>query len=74
MKILVVHASAGAGHQKAAEAVVNGIKKYTAHEVTLLDALDLTSSSFKKLYRGTYLFLTFWFVWRAERVRSKPFF
>ncbi len=58
MKILMVHASAGAGHQKAAEALFAGVQKtYPQHEVKIIDALDYTSPSFKKLYCGTYFFL-----------------
>ena len=58
MKILIIHASAGAGHQKAAEALFTGTRKfYPEHEVKIVDALDYTSPSFKKLYRGTYFFL-----------------
>lgn len=57
MKILVVYASAGAGHQKAAEAVYERIKKYTDHEVIITDVLDYTSPSFKMMYRGAYFFL-----------------
>lgn len=57
MKILITHASAGAGHMKAAEAIYNGFKKYSEHDVMMCDVLDYTSPSFKKLYRGTYSFL-----------------
>ena len=57
MKILVIHASAGAGHFKAAEALFNGIKKSTDHDVLLVDALDYTSSFFKNSYKGIYFFL-----------------
>ncbi len=57
MKILVIHASAGAGHLKAAEAVYNGIKKSTDHDVVLVDALDYSSYLFQKLYKQTYFFL-----------------
>lgn len=58
MKILVVHASAGAGHLKAAEALYDGLKKLPeGHEVVLLDALDKTTPAFKKLYRESYFFL-----------------
>ncbi len=56
MKILIIHASAGAGHQKAAEALFAGLQK-SEHQVKLVDALDYTSPSFKKFYRGTYFFL-----------------
>jgi len=57
MKILVTHASAGAGHFKAAEALYHGIKKSMDHDVVLVDALDYSSFLFKKFYKGTYFFL-----------------
>jgi processive 1,2-diacylglycerol beta-glucosyltransferase len=58
MKILVVHASAGAGHLKAAEALYHGLNKLPEdHELVLLDALDKASPSFKRLYRESYFFL-----------------
>lgn len=57
MKILVVHASAGAGHRKAAEAVYNGLKNTTAHDVTLADVLDYTNPSYRDTYRASYIFL-----------------
>ncbi|MBF0483081.1 MAG: hypothetical protein HQL25_00080 [Candidatus Omnitrophica bacterium] len=57
MKILVMHATAGAGHQKAAEAIYNALKKYTGHEVVCADVLDKTSPAFKDLYRKSYFFM-----------------
>ncbi len=57
MKILVIHASAGAGHQKAAEAVYSAIKNHTDFDVQLVDALDYTNNFYKKIYRKTYSFL-----------------
>lgn len=57
MKILIIHASAGAGHMKAAEAIYNGLKAVNDYQVKLIDALDYTSPYFKKLYRQTYTFL-----------------
>ncbi|MBF0522053.1 MAG: hypothetical protein HQL24_03235 [Candidatus Omnitrophica bacterium] len=57
MKILIVHASAGAGHQKAAEAVCHGIEQHTNHSVRCIDILDYSSPFFKDLYRNTYFFL-----------------
>lgn len=56
MNILVIHASAGAGHFKAAEALYKGIQNTTAHEAVLIDALDYTSPFFKTFYKGTYYF------------------
>ncbi|VAW19205.1 hypothetical protein MNBD_BACTEROID05-606, partial [hydrothermal vent metagenome] len=57
MKILCIHASAGAGHLKAAEALYDGLKKHTKHDVFLVDALDYGVSFFKKMYRGGYIFM-----------------
>jgi processive 1,2-diacylglycerol beta-glucosyltransferase len=56
-KILIIYASAGAGHQRAAEAVYFGLTKHTAHKVALVDALDYTHPHFKNLYKGMYFFL-----------------
>ncbi|MDP8211903.1 MAG: glycosyltransferase [Candidatus Zapsychrus exili] len=57
MKILLIHASAGAGHLKAAEAVYVKLKNYSEHEVVFADALDYSSSFFKNLYKKTYYYL-----------------
>ena len=56
MNILVIHATAGAGHKKAAEAVFNELKK-TPHHVRIADALDYTHPFFKKSYIFSYVFL-----------------
>jgi len=57
MKILVIHASAGAGHTKAAEALYQGIKEATPYEVALANSLDYTSPAYKKSYQDTYTFM-----------------
>jgi len=57
MKVLVIHASAGAGHTKAAEALCAAIKRSGVHDVTIIDALDYTSPFFKKMYSGSYHFM-----------------
>lgn len=54
MKILIVHASAGAGHKKAAEALFAAIQKSTPYSSTLVDILDYTSPRYKKIYQGSY--------------------
>jgi processive 1,2-diacylglycerol beta-glucosyltransferase len=75
MKILVIHASAGAGHQKAAEAIYQGLKKYTSHEVVIKDALDILTPAFKYLYRRSYfLFISKMpWLWRhAFAILDKP--
>lgn len=61
MKILIVYATAGAGHRKAAEAVAQGFKTSNSpHEVVLVDSLDHTYPFFKKSYSGIYTFLITW--------------
>ena len=57
MKILVIHATAGAGHKKAAEAVYNGLIAQGGHDVRFVDALDYTYPFFKKSYPDSYTFL-----------------
>ncbi len=57
MKILLVHATAGAGHKKAAEAVFHGLKAQGVHEVRFIDALDYTNPFFKVTYPLFYSFL-----------------
>lgn len=63
MKILVIHASAGAGHLKAAQAIYEGLKKFTSHEAVFADSLDYTSPFFKKFYQRTYIFLVMGMSW-----------
>jgi processive 1,2-diacylglycerol beta-glucosyltransferase len=57
MKILVVYATAGAGHKKAAEAVFYGLRAKDGVDVHLLDALGYTNPFFKKTYPTAYSFL-----------------
>jgi len=57
MKILVIHATAGAGHKKAAEAIFNGLKARGDCEVRLVDALDYTNPLFKRTYPTSYTLL-----------------
>jgi processive 1,2-diacylglycerol beta-glucosyltransferase len=57
MKILITHASAGAGHRKAAEALYIYLRENSAHQVALVDALDHARPGFKRLYAGCYAFL-----------------
>jgi processive 1,2-diacylglycerol beta-glucosyltransferase len=61
MKILVVYATAGAGHRKAAEAIAHGFKSANSpHEVILTDSLDHTNPFFKKSYPTAYTLLITW--------------
>jgi len=58
MKIFVIYAKAGAGHQKAAEALLKAYEKKGGDKnVELFDALDYTNPFFKWAYNATYLFL-----------------
>lgn len=63
MKILVIHASAGAGHFKAAQAIYEGLKKFTSHEAVFADSLDYTSPFFKNFYRRSYVFMVAQIPW-----------
>lgn len=57
MKILVIHASAGAGHKMAAKAVYDVLADNPAHEAVFVDALDYANPLFRATYRGSYTFL-----------------
>lgn len=58
MKILIVYASAGSGHKKAAEAVYGAFKEKDKDcHVFLVDTLDYTNYFFKRAYPSFYLFL-----------------
>ncbi len=63
MKILIVHASAGAGHRKAAEAIYKDLCENSPHEVTLVDSLDYTNRVFKFCYSTGYSFVIKNFPW-----------
>ncbi|MFA5356525.1 MAG: glycosyltransferase [Candidatus Omnitrophota bacterium] len=58
MKIIILYASCGAGHRRAAEAAYGYIKeKYPAFDLQLIDALQKTSPLFSNIYSYGYLFL-----------------
>ncbi|MDE2027411.1 MAG: hypothetical protein KGK03_03955 [Candidatus Omnitrophica bacterium] len=57
MRILIIHATAGAGHKKAAEAVFRGLESQGGHQVIFADALDYTNPFFKKSYPWVYTFM-----------------
>ena len=57
MKVVVVYASSGAGHQKAAEAVFKTLSGRPGIAVHLIDSLDYTTPLFHLLYPRLYLFL-----------------
>jgi len=58
MKILIVYASAGAGHRKAAEAVYEAIsEKVDKKDIVIIDSLDYSNRLFKWLYSKKYITL-----------------
>jgi processive 1,2-diacylglycerol beta-glucosyltransferase len=59
LKIFIVHATAGAGHLKAAEALYKAFLDAAISDVEVkkIDALDYTDSFFKKAYPAVYIFL-----------------
>ncbi|RJP28943.1 MAG: hypothetical protein C4533_03890 [Candidatus Omnitrophota bacterium] len=58
MKIIIVYASAGAGHASAATAVFNHFKKeFTSHQITIVDILEYSNSFYKFVYSGGYSIL-----------------
>jgi len=58
MKVFIVHASAGAGHFKAAQAVYNYLKEnYKDIDAKLIDILDQTNALFRFNYKWGYSWL-----------------
>jgi len=58
VKVLIIHASAGAGHRRAAEAIYNYLKENSPDlDLVLLDALDKTNALFRFDYTKGYSFL-----------------
>lgn len=64
MKVLVIYATAGAGHRKAAEAVHHALGSVVPDgQAELVDVLDYTSPFYKFLYNRTYTFLVSHMPW-----------
>lgn len=58
MRVIIVYASAGAGHKTAAEAICNHLKGYRKDaRIQLVDVLDKSNDFFKSSYRNGYTFL-----------------
>ncbi len=57
MKILIVYATAGAGHKKAAEAIYQRLSQSAEHQVVFLDVLEYTAALYKRSYSWGYTFL-----------------
>ncbi|NQT95833.1 MAG: hypothetical protein HQ572_05225 [Candidatus Omnitrophica bacterium] len=54
-KLLILYASAGAGHKQAARAIRQVAEERSLAIAKDIDILDYTPAYFKKLYRGSYL-------------------
>jgi processive 1,2-diacylglycerol beta-glucosyltransferase len=55
-KVLILSASAGAGHMRAAQALEHAFKEMNAaREVRHIDTLEYTNAIFRKLYADTYI-------------------
>ena len=63
MKILIIYATAGAGHRRAAEALYDGFRAQGNPEATIIDALDYTLPFHKQAYSGSYTFLVTHAAW-----------
>ncbi len=57
MKVVVVYASSGLGHKRAAEALVQALQAAPGISLQLIDSLDYTHVAFRYLYPRIYLFL-----------------
>lgn len=64
MRVLIVHAKAGAGHLRAAEAVYGAFKRNgQIDDVMLIDCLDYTTPIFKYLYPRVYMWMVRFAPW-----------
>lgn len=66
MKIIITYASCGRGHQSAAEAIYDCLKRdFPEHEAKIIGILDYTNSLFLRFYSGGYSLLAsrLRFVW-----------
>ena len=57
-KVLIIHATAGSGHTKSAQAIYNAINEVNHNlEVKIINSLDYTNTFFKFSYPRVYMFL-----------------
>jgi processive 1,2-diacylglycerol beta-glucosyltransferase len=54
-RLLILHASVGTGHQRAAEALAGAFARKHAGEVRVADALDYGSELFRRAYSRSYI-------------------
>lgn len=81
MKVLIVYASAGSGHRRAAEAIYESLDPSLKTDSCLVDLLDFTPYLFKLIYSNGYTFLirqlpTLWsfFCWSTDIRMFSPIF
>ncbi len=53
-RVLLLHASVGMGHQRAAEALAQALR-HAGADVVIADTLDYGRSAFRRVYRDLYL-------------------
>lgn len=54
-RILLLHATAGAGHTRAAEAIAAALRAQGGHDVMVCDTLNYTNGIFRRLYAKHYI-------------------
>jgi processive 1,2-diacylglycerol beta-glucosyltransferase len=57
-RVLILHASVGTGHKRAAQAIGAAYKHYQAEHVRIVDVLDYTSKIFRIAYAQAWIELT----------------
>src|SRR5690348_811326 len=57
-RILILHASVGSGHQRAAAALADAFTRKQAGEVRVEDTLDYGNQAFRRAYTQSYLDLS----------------
>ena len=76
-RILLLHASVGLGHQRAAQALAQAFSQVDGVSVTIEDTLDHARPFFRRAYAGMYLGLAgrapaFWSLYYASTNRPHP--
>lgn len=54
-RILILHATAGTGHTRAAQAIAAALRAQASHQVVVRDTLDYTNRIFRRLYAKHYI-------------------
>lgn len=57
-RVLILHASVGSGHQRAAEALADAFGRRTPAQIEVADVLDYTNQLFRRAYVQSYVQMT----------------